>query len=109
MHLKQAQSVVGGGLTAANSKDYHEVEILIKLLPYFDVPLAQSGKVQKEANELRKLLGIAKSEAEMIQRRKGVNTLIDIIKLFFDKLLLPGETNESAVEQEFLSCFYNSR
>jgi hypothetical protein len=29
-----------GGTNAANSLDYHEVEILIKLLPYFDIPLS---------------------------------------------------------------------
>lgn len=85
----------------------HEVEILIKLLPYFDVPLAESKKIRKESNELRKLLGLAKSEAEMIQRRKKTGTLIEIIKMYFDKLLLPETTSE--VEQELFKCFYNNK
>jgi len=81
-----------------------EVEILIKLLPYFDTQLEASSK---DSNELRKLLQLAKSEAEMIKRKKKVNSLLGIINLYFEKLLLP-EMNDQ-VEMEFLSCFYNSQ
>ncbi len=48
-----------------------------------------SKKVKKEGNELRKILALAKSEAEMILRRKKLNTLIDIINQYFDVLLNP--------------------
>ena len=48
------------------TKDIHEVDILIKLLPYLEVPLHISSKVNKDSNILRKLLNIAKCEAEMI-------------------------------------------
>lgn len=48
---------------------------MIKLIPYFDVPVNLAGKVTPESKEIRRQLGIAKSEADMIQRRKGITTL----------------------------------
>jgi hypothetical protein len=51
--------------------------------------LADSAKVSGQSNELRKLLCLAKSEAEMIWRKKKVKTIIEIITLYFEKLLLP--------------------
>lgn len=55
------------GKAALNAGGYQEAQVLIKLLPYFDIHLDKSDK---ESNELRKILGIAKSEAEMIFLRK---------------------------------------
>jgi hypothetical protein len=94
----------GGGKLAANTKDYQEVNILIKLIPFFDIPMAKSSKIIPEATELRKLLNIAKSEADMIYRRKRINTLLEAIKAYFDKLLLPE--NLAEVEEDFLECFF---
>ena len=62
---------------------------MIKLIPYFDVPLSVSKKIKKEGNELRKILAIAKSEGEMILRRKKLNTLMEIIQQYFDILIVP--------------------
>jgi len=53
-------------------------------LPYFDIHLDKSDK---ESNELRKILGLAKSEAEMIFLRKQVRTLTDIMRVYFERLL----------------------
>ena len=39
-------SVTGNGV--------HEVEVLIKLIPYFDVPLNLAGKVTPESKEVRR-------------------------------------------------------
>ena len=43
-----------------------EIDILLKLLPYFEVPMNMKQADGPEARQLRKLLGIAKSEADMI-------------------------------------------
>ena len=53
-----------------------EIDILLKLLPYFEVPMNLKQIESIESRDLRKLLGIAKSEADMIQRQKGVTTLV---------------------------------
>jgi len=45
------------------SKLFQDVDILMKLIPYFDIPLTQSKKIKPEANTLRKLLSLAKAEA----------------------------------------------
>ena len=45
-----------------------EIDILLKLLPYFEVPMNVKSSEGQESKTLRKLLGIAKSEADMIQR-----------------------------------------
>jgi len=39
---------------------------LIKLIPYFEVPLNAKGKEIPASKVVRKLVGIAKSEADMI-------------------------------------------
>lgn len=49
------------------AKPFQDVDILMKLIPYFDIPLASSKKTKPEANTLRKLLSLAKAEAQMIQ------------------------------------------
>ena len=77
---------------------------MIKLIPFFDIPMSKSSKEIKEATLLRKLMNLAKSEAEMILRKKHLFTLIDTIKVYFDKLLLPE--NLGHVEAEFLDCFF---
>jgi hypothetical protein len=51
--------------------------------------MSKSSKDIKEATVLRKMMNLAKSEAEMILRKKHLFTLIDAIKAYFDKLLLP--------------------
>jgi|LauGreDrversion4_2_1035121.scaffolds.fasta_scaffold51540_2 hypothetical protein len=53
------------------------------------------------------MLNIAKSEAEMILRNKRLNTLLDVIKAYFEKLLQPE--NQGDVELEFLDCFFQSK
>ena len=42
----------------------------------------------------------------MIQRKKNVTTLIELIKIFFDRLVTPGYS--SSVVQELVPCFYKS-
>lgn len=66
--------------------------------------MAKSSKVIPEASNLRKLLNVAKSEAEMMMRRKKLFTLLDIVKNYFEKLLMPENIEE--VEAEFLECFF---
>lgn len=51
-----------------NMKHLKEVDILLRLLPYFEVAMNTKSSESTESRELRKLLGIAKSEADMIQR-----------------------------------------
>jgi len=34
-----------GGKLAANTKEYQEVNILIKLIPFFDIPMSKSSKI----------------------------------------------------------------
>jgi phospholipid N-methyltransferase len=38
-----------GGNSAANEKSYQEIDILIKLIPFFDIPMAKSSKIIPEA------------------------------------------------------------
>ncbi len=83
------------------------MDILIKLIPYFDIPLSKSSKIVPEATFLRKMINLAKSEGEMILRRKKLNTLLDVVKAYFEKLLLPENVEE--VELDFLDCFFQSK
>ena len=53
------------------------------------------------------MLNLAKSEAEMIMRKKRLNTLLDVIKAYFEKLLQPEKQPE--IEEEFLDCFFQSK
>ncbi len=85
-------------------KDYQEVEILIKLIPFFDIPMTKSSKVIPKATELRKMVNIAKSEADMLMRKKKLYTLLDVIKAYFEKLLMPE--NLENIEVEFIDCFF---
>jgi hypothetical protein len=96
-----------GGKSAANEKNYQEIDILIKLIPFFDIPMAKSSKVVPEASQLRKLLNIAKSEAEMLMKKHRLFTLLETIKKYFDLLLLPE--NLTQVEDELLECFFQSK
>ncbi len=73
---KQSSNLV---ISSQKTKSYQDVEILMKLIPYFDIPLALSKRIKPEANSLRKLLSLAKSEAEMIQRRLKHRTILDLI------------------------------
>jgi hypothetical protein len=77
---------------------------LIKLIPFFDIPMSKSSKIIPEASLLRKFMNIAKSEAEMIMRKHRLYTLLETIKAYFDKLLLPENVPE--VEADFLDCFF---
>eukprot|EP00347_Sterkiella_histriomuscorum_P017190 403350327 len=89
-----------------NKQSFQDVEILIKLIPYFDINISESKRVKPEANQLRKLLAIGKSEAQMIIRRKKLYTLFGIINTYFD-MLVQNEMTEQ-LEQEFHLCFYNN-
>jgi hypothetical protein len=53
------------------------------------------------------MINLAKSEADMIMRKKRLVTLLDIIKAYFEKLLMPE--NLAAVEDDFLDCFFMSK
>jgi len=93
-----------GGKNAANLKEYQEVDILVKLIPFFDISMSKSSKVLPEATLLRKMMNLAKSEAEMILRKKHLNTLLDVIKANFEKLILPE--NQQEVEEDYADCFF---
>jgi len=51
----------------AGNSAFQEIDILLKLLPYFDVSLVEKSKASPDSKELRRLLGITISEAEMIK------------------------------------------
>jgi hypothetical protein len=53
------------------------------------------------------MINLAKSEAEMILRRKKLNTLLDVVKAYFELLLMPENTEK--VELDFLDCFFQSK
>lgn len=86
--------------------DTVEIDILLKLLPFFDIPLNEKGKESPEAKNLRRLIGLAKTEADMLQKKKGITTLIQMIGAFFDRLVTPGFTG--AVITDLKPCFFNS-
>lgn len=69
--------------------------------------MARSSKVTPQVAELRKMINLAKSEADMIMRKKRLVTLLDIIKAYFERLLMPE--NLTAVEDDFLDCFFMSK
>jgi len=83
-----------------------EIDILMRLLPFFEVPMNLKSAEGPESRELRKLLGIAKSEADMIQRQKNVTTLVELIGVYFDRLVSPGFAEQ--VISDLKLCFYNS-
>jgi hypothetical protein len=43
--IKGPKVDVIGGKIAANLPDYQEVDILIKLIPFFEIPMSKSSKV----------------------------------------------------------------
>lgn len=43
----------------------------------------------------------------MIMRKKRLITLLDVIKAYFEKLLLPE--NQTDVELDFLDCFFQNK
>jgi hypothetical protein len=51
--------------------------------------MSKSSKVVPKVKELRKMINLAKSEAEMIMRKKRLTTLLDVIKAYFELLLFP--------------------
>lgn len=69
--------------------------------------MCKSSKVVPEATKLRKLLNIAKSEAEMLLRKKKLYTILDAIKVNFEKLLFPENLPE--VEADYIDCFFQSK
>jgi hypothetical protein len=50
------------------------------------------------------MINLAKSEADMIMRKKRLITLLDVIKAYFEKLILPE--NSADIELDFLDCFF---
>ena len=77
-------------MNQSQNPNHYEIDILLKLLPYFDVALNEKKSETTESKDLRRLLGIAATEADMLQRKKGVTTLIQLIGIYFDKLVSPG-------------------
>lgn len=53
-----------------------EISILLKLLPYFDVPFNSKTKEDPEAAVLRKMLGVSKVETDMMEKRMGIKTML---------------------------------
>ena len=83
--------------------DTREIDILVKLMPFFFVTLNLKSKESSDSKQLRKYLGISRTEADMIFKKKGVSTLLEIIGLYYDKLIHPG--NSSYVTRDLMPCF----
>ena len=64
------------GKSVALLSQTKEINILLRLLPYFEVPLNLKNADGPDSKNLRKLLGIGKPEADMLHRQKGVTTLV---------------------------------
>ena len=102
-HFQQANL---SGAVMPQFAQTREIDILLKLLPYFEVKMNLKQADGPDARQLRKYLGIAKSEADMIERQKGVTTLVQLIGIYFDRLVSPGFAEQ--VIADLRLCFYNS-
>lgn len=93
-----------GSLKVVNADDdTREIDILVKLMPFFFVTLNLKSKESADAKQLRKYIGISRTEADMLFKKRGVATLMEIIGLYFDRLVIPG--NQSNVTRDLMPCF----
>lgn len=66
-----------------------------------------SAKLSKQADELRKILSLSISEAEMLKKKQKGSTLLEVITINFERLLLPELLD--SVEKELESCFFHNK
>lgn len=81
-----------------------EIDILLKLLPFFDVDLTVKSSDYPPAKQVRRLLGLAKSEADMLFKKLNINNLVGLITTFFQRLVRPGY--QADLVKELMPCFY---
>lgn len=86
-----------------------DIDILIKLLPYYEV---QMNLKRKEPNsekslQLRRLLQIDVTDAEMLKKLRQITTLHELMNHYFDRLLVPDSSK--AVIEDLAPCFFNQR
>jgi hypothetical protein len=82
--------VIGSLKVVDADDDTREIDILVKLMPFFFVTLNLKSKESSDAKQLGKYIGISRTEAEMLFKKRGVATLMEIIGLYFDRLIIPG-------------------
>jgi len=91
-----------------NEGDAHrDVDVLVKLLPFYDVDMTQRGKDSGDAQYLRRLLTISRSDAEMLQKLKQITTFHQLMNHYFDSLLVP-DTQEHLVN-DLAPCFFHQK
>ncbi len=96
-----------GSLKVVNADEgTQEIDVLVRLMPLFNVTLNLKSNESADAKQLRKYLGISRTEADLIFKKKGAGTLTEIIGLYYDKLTLPG--NASHVTRDLLPCFLSA-
>ena len=89
-----------------NEHDMHrDIDVLVKLLPFYDVDMTQRGKDNGEAQYLRRLLAISRSDAEMLQKHKQITTFHQLMNHYFDSLLVP-DTQDHLIN-DLAPCFFN--
>ena len=52
-----------------------DIDVLVRLLPYYDTDLTLRNKENDDAKKLRALLAMSRSEADNLFKRKGISTL----------------------------------
>ena len=97
------------GSAGAFKKNDHElhrdIDVLVKLLPFYDLDMTLKGKDSGDAQYLRRLLAISRSDAEMLQKHKQITTFHQLMNHYFDSLLVP-DTQDHLVN-DLAPCFFN--
>jgi len=90
-----------------DSSKQRDIDVLVRLLPYYDTDLTLRNKENDDAKKLRALLAISRSEADNLFKRKGISTLHQLMNKYFDSLLVP-DTQEYLIK-DLEPCFYQQR
>ena len=64
-----------------------DIDVLVKLLPYYDIDLSTRNNTNSKAKELRQMLCISRSEADNLFKNTNISTLHDLMNTYFDQLL----------------------
>ena len=64
-----------------------DIDVLVRLLPFYDIDLSQRNKEDLKAKQLRQMLCISRSEADNLFKSTGICTLHDLVNTYFDELL----------------------
>ena len=82
-----------------------DVDILTKMLPFYDIDLSTRNGSNPKAKELRQMLQISRSEADNLFKNTNICTLHDLMNSYFDKLLQPDSADDMITE--LAPYFYN--